>query len=136
MLPCYNSCTLPFSAAFQQRPHHSAYFCNLEGTNPALFHKSSRAVAKATRIFCSISPCVFGFIGKFVLCTTPSRNHTAAILLVLNDQSTKHENGCQNAHEQQNVVVLHLELSEVPRNCPTEKQRGFSFLFLTNVRHK
>jgi hypothetical protein len=47
----------------------------------------------------------------------------AAILLILDDQSTKHENGCQTAQEQkaQTVVVLHLELSAVPRNCPTQK---------------
>jgi hypothetical protein len=61
-----------------------------------------------------------------------------AILLVLDDQTTKHENGCQTAHEQkaQTVVVLHLELSAVPRNRPTEKQRGFSFLCLTDVPRK
>jgi hypothetical protein len=62
----------------------------------------------------------------------------AAIQLVLGDQSTKHENGCQTAHEQkaQTVVVLQLELSAVARNCPTEKQRGFSFLCSADVRHK
>jgi hypothetical protein len=62
----------------------------------------------------------------------------AAILLVLDDQPTKHENGCQTAREQraQTVVELQLEPSAVPRNRPTAKQRGFSFLCLADVRHK
>jgi hypothetical protein len=62
----------------------------------------------------------------------------AAILLALDDQSTKHENGCQTAREQkaQTVVVLQLELSAVPRNRPTAKQREFSFLCLADVRNK
>jgi hypothetical protein len=70
--------------------------------------------------------CAFALTDKFVLGPTTSRNHMAAILLVLDDQSTKYENGCQTAQEQraQTVVVLHLELSAVPRNCPTQKQRG------------
>jgi len=62
----------------------------------------------------------------------------AAILLVLDDLFTKHENGCQTAHEHkaQTVVVLHLELSAIPSKCPTEKQWKFSFLCLTDVPHK
>jgi hypothetical protein len=81
--------------------------------------------------------CAFALIGKFVLGPTANRYHMAAILLVLDDLSTKHENGCQTAHEHkaQSVVVLHLELSAIPRKCPTEKRRKFSFLCLTDMFH-